>query len=445
MIANSLSITIAQRTREFATLRTLGASRRQVLTLDHRSRRSSSASSRRSSGSSLGLGLAKGLFTLFDAVGFTLPNSGLDLRDARRSSCRCSSGSSSRCSRACGRRSARRACRRSPPCARARRCRRRASRGSARSGLDRPDGARLRRAAPAALFGPGLGTTGVLVWMGARRAADLHRRRAALGAARPPARRRARLAGDADRRRRGRARARATRSATRSARRRPPSALMIGLALVTLVAVLAAGIISHVPERRQRALEERRLRDHGAEQLLADPGRGGRSRGQGARRGRGRQRPGGPGEGLRRRSTTPPPSIRRPAEIFALDWKEGSDAVLARLGERRRLRRQGLREDHHLKVGSTLRQTFADGESATFRVLGIFKPPTGGSPFGPVTISAETWDRFNAQPQNLYSFVMMKGGETDANTARARQRVADVPEREGADARRSSSTTRSQG
>ena len=31
MIANSLSITIAQRTREFATLRTLGGSRRQVL------------------------------------------------------------------------------------------------------------------------------------------------------------------------------------------------------------------------------------------------------------------------------------------------------------------------------------------------------------------------------------------------------------------------------
>ena len=31
VIANTLSITIAQRTREFATLRTLGASRRQVL------------------------------------------------------------------------------------------------------------------------------------------------------------------------------------------------------------------------------------------------------------------------------------------------------------------------------------------------------------------------------------------------------------------------------
>src|SRR6185503_11653346 len=32
VIANSLSITIAQRTREFATIRTLGGSRRQVLT-----------------------------------------------------------------------------------------------------------------------------------------------------------------------------------------------------------------------------------------------------------------------------------------------------------------------------------------------------------------------------------------------------------------------------
>src|SRR5207342_1321498 len=32
VIANSLSITIAQRTREFATVRTIGASRRQVLT-----------------------------------------------------------------------------------------------------------------------------------------------------------------------------------------------------------------------------------------------------------------------------------------------------------------------------------------------------------------------------------------------------------------------------
>ena len=79
VIANSLSITIAQRTREFATLRTLGASRRQVL-------RSVLLESTVIGvfasvvGLFLGLALAKGLFALFSAVGFTLPNSGLLLK-----------------------------------------------------------------------------------------------------------------------------------------------------------------------------------------------------------------------------------------------------------------------------------------------------------------------------------------------------------------------------
>ena len=75
VIANSLSITIAQRTREFATLRTLGASRRQV-------RRSILIESlvigivASVIGLLVGLGLAQGLFALFNAAGLTLPNTG---------------------------------------------------------------------------------------------------------------------------------------------------------------------------------------------------------------------------------------------------------------------------------------------------------------------------------------------------------------------------------
>jgi len=76
VIANSLSITIAQRTRELATLRMIGASRRQVL-------RSILLEAlvigvlASVVGLFAGLGLAVGLFKLFDAVGFTLPNNGL--------------------------------------------------------------------------------------------------------------------------------------------------------------------------------------------------------------------------------------------------------------------------------------------------------------------------------------------------------------------------------
>ena len=83
MIANSLSITIAQRTREFATLRTLGASRRQVLgSILARVVRDGRARLARS-GSSSGSGSPSGLFKLFDAVGFTLPNTGLVLSQTR--------------------------------------------------------------------------------------------------------------------------------------------------------------------------------------------------------------------------------------------------------------------------------------------------------------------------------------------------------------------------
>ena len=76
VIANSLSITIAQRTREFATLRTIGATNRQVLgsVMVEALVVGTVASI---VGLFLGLLLAKGLFQLFDAVGFTLPNSGL--------------------------------------------------------------------------------------------------------------------------------------------------------------------------------------------------------------------------------------------------------------------------------------------------------------------------------------------------------------------------------
>ena len=76
VIANSLSITIAQRTREFATLRTIGATNRQILgsVIVEALVVGVVASV---VGLFLGLLLAKGLFELFDAVGFTLPNTGL--------------------------------------------------------------------------------------------------------------------------------------------------------------------------------------------------------------------------------------------------------------------------------------------------------------------------------------------------------------------------------
>jgi putative ABC transport system permease protein len=422
VIANSLSITIAQRAREFATLRTVGASRRQILTsiMIEALVMGVLASL---VGLAFGVALAKGLFALFDAVGFTLPNSGLIL-----------TGTAVGIALAAGilvtlvasLRPAVRATR-VPPLAAVREG---ATIPKSRLGFLRLPGSILLTvlgfaALSWSLFGPGLSTTSLLVWMGlgalmiflgvALLAERLVRPLAtALGW---PA---AKVGGAAG----VLARENTQRNTQRTAS--TASALMIGLALVTLVTLLAAGIISTFKgavddlwKNADYALTAQNnfspIPVSVAAAAAKAPGvnavgsvRAGQAKAFGS---------------VFNATAVDPPTAR----IFSLDWKDGSDAVLARLGKDGAFVDDGFASDHDLKIGSTFRETFPNGETAPFRVLGIFKPPTGGSPFGPVTISATTWDRFNAQPQNLYSFVIMNGGETDANRAALDRTLREFP------------------
>ena len=58
---------------------------------------------------------------------------------------------------------------------------------------------------------------------------------------------------------------------------------------------------------------------------------------------------------------------------------------------------------------------------------GIFDPPTGGSPFGDVTMSAQVWDERRENPRNLYSFVKMEGGDDRREQAALDQSLAGFP------------------
>ena len=120
VIANTLSITIAQRVRELATLRTLGASRRQVLwSVVLEALIIGILASL--VGLFAGLGIAKLLDALMSAIGIDLPEGGSCSARGRWSSA-WRSAPSSRCSPACGRRYAQPGCRPSSPSARARSC-----------------------------------------------------------------------------------------------------------------------------------------------------------------------------------------------------------------------------------------------------------------------------------------------------------------------------------
>ena len=421
VIANSLSITIAQRTREFATMRTIGASRRQVLTsiIVEALVVGVIASL---IGLFLGLGLAKLLFWLFDAVGFTLPNTGLlfetrtivvallvgvlvtliaSLRPAIRAT-------------------------RVPPIA------------AVREGATLPESRFARFRALGAiiitalgfaallfgLFGSGLDTTQILLFMGigallvffgvALFASKLVPALAtALGW---PA---AKLGGASGRLARGNAKRNPQRTASTAA------ALMIGLALVTLVAVLGQGIrstftdavdkifvadyaitaqnnFSPIPIEAAEAAE----RAPGVEAVASVR----------------------TGEALVYGDPSSVTAVTpNSADAIKLEWKDGSQAVFSELGASGAFVDDGFAEDHDLTVGSPVTITTPAGKRLELTVKGIFDPPAGGSPFGNVTFSSETFDANYDQPQNLFSFVETNGGVTDANTESLESALADFP------------------
>ena len=370
----------------------------------------------------LGLGLARLLFWLFDLAGFTLPNTGLlfttrtiviallvgilvtllaSLRPAIRAT-------------------------RVPPIA------------AVREGATLPESRWARFRTPGAilvtvigfvaivygLFGGGLGTAEILIFMGL--GAVLIFIGVALFASKLvpmlatllgwPSAKFGGVAGEL-------ARSNAKRNPQRTAS--TAAALMIGLALVTLVAVLGQGIrstftaavddlfvsdyaitaqnnFSPIPVSTAEAAEKA----NGVESVASVR----------------------TGEALVYGNPTFVTAVTpNTADAVALEWKEGSQAVFSELGANGAFVDDGFADDHGLKIGSPVAIETPAGKKLDLTVKGIFEPPSGGSPFGQVTFSSETFDENYPDPQNLYSFVTMRGGVTPANTEALDNALADFP------------------
>jgi putative ABC transport system permease protein len=418
VIANTLSITVAQRAREFATLRTLGATRRQV-------RRSVAIEglvlglAASTVGLFAGLGLAKLLDWLFGVFGLDLPQSGtvFALRTVIVSLLL-----GTIVTRIATFFPARRATR-VPPIA------------AVREGAVLPP-SRLERFGPlvsiaviavAVLLlvygsfanhlptGRRLGALGggvLLLFVGvALFAKQLVRPLAAvLGA---PG---ARFGGVAGRL----ARENATRNPARTAS--TAAALMIGLALVTFVAVFAQGLRTPFED----AVNELFVGDYAltatnnftpfptraTEALRGVPGVQAVS---GIRAGDGRA------FGSIIQVSAVEPNV---SEVIDVKWQSGSPDVPAELGANGAFTDDKYATKHHLVVGSPLQLETPSGKTLDLRIKGIFKPPKGGSPYGKVTISTAAFDRSYPQPTDIYAFVKTKGGVTPANTTALKAAVA---------------------
>jgi putative ABC transport system permease protein len=420
VIANTLSITVAQRAREFGTLRTIGATRRQVM-------RSVLAEGfvigllASVTGLFLGLLLAKGLEKLFNKVGFELP-AGHTVFATRTVVVSLLVGTI--VTTLASLFPAIRATRVEPIAA-------------VREGVLPPS--RLARFGPVAAFVI-LGVALALLLVGAvDHGTSTVNRLLAIGVGvlasfigmallAPklvpalasvlgwPALRLGGVAGSL-------ARENSMRNPARTAA--TAAALMIGLALVSAVGVLASGIRATF----EHAVDVQFIGDYaltsqngftptGIASEAAVTNAPGVLTVSGVRGAEGQA------FGHKIQVTGVEPDVDR---VIKINWIKGID-VAQSLGATGAFVDKAYAKSHHLSLGSPINVETPSGKALNMKLTGVFDPPAGGSPFGDVTISATLFDRSFQSPANVYAFLKTTGGVTTANTAALNGKLAGFPD-----------------
>jgi putative ABC transport system permease protein len=115
------------------------------------------------------------------------------------------------------------------------------------------------------------------------------------------------------------------------------------------------------------------------------------------------------------------------AKVVPLKWASGSDSVPAQLGRNGAFVNDQFAADHSLSVGSPLTLTTPTGKTLRLHVEGIFDQPKGGSPFEDVAISKTSFDRGFANHDNQFTLLNIRGGPSAENSARLKQALRAFP------------------
>ena len=423
VIFNTISITVAQRTREFATIRTIGGSRRQILwsVILEAGVIGFLASL---IGLFAGLGLAAGLNALFKALNFDLPTQGLvfaprtivvsmligiivtllaGLFPAIRAT-------------------------RVPPIA------------AVREGFVLPRG-RLARFTPYialvvigiavlllsySLFKDNMDTAQRLISMAVGVLAlfvgvAMISAKLVTPLARVVGWPATRIGGAAGRLARGNSTRNPGRTASTAA------ALMIGIALVTFVAVLASGMKSSNEDaiKEQVKAEYVLTAQDGFSPFVVTAGDAVRSASDvqfstSVRSGLGKA------DGEDGYVTGIEPGAI--AQAYSFDWDQGSDAVLTQMGRDGAIIAKGFADDKDLQVGDRFPLLTPDGSRTEIVVKGIYEPPPFFPLLGDVSITQSLFDSIYERPQNSFVFVDVSGEPTDTATQSLEAAVADFPD-----------------
>jgi putative ABC transport system permease protein len=183
------------------------------------------------------------------------------------------------------------------------------------------------------------------------------------------------------------------------------AALMIGLALVSFVAVLGKGLHGSVDHavRQQVAADWVISSKNGWSAFTSTAGAAaqktpGITRSTSIRADRGRVR--------HANATVNGVDPKTVAGLYRFDWREGSsDATLARLGLHGALVKHSFASKHDLQLGDAFTLRTPAGKPLHLKVVGVFQPPRLYELLGGVVISQQAFDRSFARPSNSLTLI----------------------------------------
>jgi putative ABC transport system permease protein len=408
VIFNTLSITVAQRTREFATLRTLGASRKQVM---RSVRLEGLVIGLLASviGLVTGLAIAKGMVALFAAMGVELPAGGTVVATHTITvSLIVGTGVTLLASILPARRATR-----VPPIAAVREGavlpESKFAAHSSKGGLGVLIASLVAIVAGMFAHGTSPALVGLLLGVGvlglfagiALLAPSLVKPLARVVGW--PARRAGGVAGEL-------AGANSIRNPSRTAS--TAAALMIGLTLVTVVAVLGAGISAGTKSAITKQVHADYVID-GSDGLPFRASEGDKLAAiNGVTTASSVRSDDAIVQGKQLKISGIDPATL--AHFYTFNWTTGSDRTLGQLGTDGALVTKTYATSKHLKVGSELAIKSPKGERGTVVVRGIYDPPEANPLLADVVVTQKAFDSAYSQPKNSFTFLDAQPGSAAA-------------------------------
>ncbi|HUG64822.1 MAG TPA: FtsX-like permease family protein [Gaiellaceae bacterium] len=115
-------------------------------------------------------------------------------------------------------------------------------------------------------------------------------------------------------------------------------------------------------------------------------------------------------------------------QAYVFDWREGSDDVVTGLGTTNAVIDKSFAEDHDIAVGDTVTLRSTADRTADVTVVGIYEPPPFYPLLNQVSVSLELFDSLYDRPRNRWTWANVAGESTDEGRARMEEAIAGFPD-----------------